>query len=114
AWELVWRFFQLLSPYRCQIFWILVSLTAATLIGLIPPAGTKFIIDYGLNGRSLPDPLVKVFSSLADPLRLPLATVLTVVAVSRRRRRSTATGVSGRPLARIITQSIGNNWNCNH
>src|SRR6516164_3675866 len=57
AWELVWRFFQLLSPYRRQIFWILVSLTAATLIGLVPPAGTKFIIDYGLSGRSLPEPL---------------------------------------------------------
>ena len=82
AWELVWRFFQLLSPYRRQIFWILVSLTAATLIGLVPPAGTKFIIDYGLSGRSLPEPLLKLFPSLADPLRLLLATVLTVVAVS--------------------------------
>ena len=82
AWELVWRFFQLLSPYRRQIFWILVSLTAATLIGLVPPAGTKFIIDYGLSGRTLPEPLLKLFPSLADPLRLLLATVLTVVAVS--------------------------------
>jgi ATP-binding cassette subfamily B protein/subfamily B ATP-binding cassette protein MsbA len=82
AWELVWRFFELLSPYRRQIFWILVSLTAATVIGLVPPAGTKFIIDYGLSGRSLPNPLLKSFPSLADPLRLLLATVLTVVAIS--------------------------------
>ena len=82
AWELVWRFFQLLSPYRRQVFWILVSLTVATLIGLVPPAGTKFIIDYGLNGRTLPERVLKSFPSLADPKRLLLATVLTVAAVS--------------------------------
>src|SRR5262245_4670655 len=44
--ELAWRFLQLLAPYRWQIFWILLSLTASTVIGLLPPAGTKFIVDY--------------------------------------------------------------------
>src|SRR5689334_22472679 len=56
TWNLVWRFFQLLTPYRSQVFWILASLTTATAIGLVPPAGTKFIVDYGLSGRSLPEP----------------------------------------------------------
>jgi len=82
AWDLVRQFFQLLSPYRLQVFWILVSLTAATLIGLLPPAGTKFIIDYGLTGRKLPEPLLKSLPSLADPKQLLLATVLTVAAIS--------------------------------
>lgn len=82
AWELVRRFFALLDPYRGQVFWILASLTAATLIGLLPPAGTKFIVDYGLSGRTLPEPLLKSFPSLADPKRLLLATVLTVAAIS--------------------------------
>ena len=53
ATRLVWQFFQLLAPYRWQIFGVLLSLTIATVIGLIPPAGTKFIIDYGLSGRPL-------------------------------------------------------------
>src|SRR5258708_62297 len=39
--QLVLHFFRLLIPYRYQTFWILASATAATLIGLLPPAGTK-------------------------------------------------------------------------
>ncbi len=80
--ELAWRFLQLLGPYRRQMIWILLSVTAATLIGLLPPAGTKFIIDYGLNGRPLPATLSRWFPSLADTKRLLLATVLAVSAVS--------------------------------
>jgi ATP-binding cassette subfamily B protein/subfamily B ATP-binding cassette protein MsbA len=82
AWDLVRRFFQLLIPFRSQIIWILVSLTAATLIGLIPPAGTKFIVDYGLTGRQLPERLLQAFPNLVDPKRLLFATVLAVAAVS--------------------------------
>jgi ATP-binding cassette subfamily B protein/subfamily B ATP-binding cassette protein MsbA len=80
--ELVWQFLRLLAPHRRQIVLILCSLTAATAIGLLPPAGTKFVVDYGLSGRPLPEPLQRRFSVLADPQRLLLATVLTVVALS--------------------------------
>jgi ATP-binding cassette subfamily B protein/subfamily B ATP-binding cassette protein MsbA len=76
------RFFQLLTPYRLQIFGILTSLTVATLAGLLPPAGTKFVVDYGLTGRVLPERVLKSFPSLADPKRLLLVTVLSVAAVS--------------------------------
>ena len=79
---LVWQFFKLLVPYRQQIFWILVSLTVSTLIGLLPPAGTKFIIDYGLSGEPLPESVLRWFPSLADPKRLLLVTVLAVSIVS--------------------------------
>lgn len=82
AMQLVRHFFRLLIPYRFQTFWILASATAATLIGLLPPAGTKFIIDYGLNHQSLPAPWLRRFPSLADPLRLLLLTVLAVSIVS--------------------------------
>jgi ATP-binding cassette subfamily B protein/subfamily B ATP-binding cassette protein MsbA len=80
--ELVWRFLQLLSPYRWQIFWILLSLTVSTVIGLVPPAGTKFIVDYGLTGKPLPEPLRDWFPALVDPQRLLLVTVLAVTAIS--------------------------------
>ncbi|HTI52466.1 MAG TPA: ABC transporter ATP-binding protein [Planctomycetaceae bacterium] len=82
ATNLVWRFLGLLAPYRRQIVWILLSLTLATLIGLIPPAGTKFVLDYGLGGKPLPASLLEWFPSLVDPKRLLLATVLAVVGVS--------------------------------
>jgi ATP-binding cassette subfamily B protein len=80
--ELAWRFLQLLSPYRWQIFWILLSLTASTVIGLVPPAGTKFIIDYGLSGKALPEPLRTWFPTLVDPQRLLLVTVVVVTAIA--------------------------------
>src|SRR5262245_30750160 len=32
--DLVWRFLQLLTPWRRQFVWILLSVTVATLIGL--------------------------------------------------------------------------------
>ncbi len=80
--QLVWDFLRLLRPYRWQVFWILASATVATLIGLLPPAGTKFIIDYGLSDKQLPEPWLSRFPQLADPYRLLLATVVAVVAAS--------------------------------
>ena len=68
--QLVWDFLRLLRPYRSQVFWILASATVATLIGLLPPAGTKFIIDYGLSDKQLPEPWLSRFPQLADPHRL--------------------------------------------
>jgi ATP-binding cassette, subfamily B, bacterial len=82
AGQLVFQFFGLLRPYRVQLFWVLVSLTAATVIGLIPPAGTKFVIDYGLNGQRLPERILQWYPSLADPKRLLLLTVVMVTAIS--------------------------------
>ena len=80
--QLVWEFLRLLIPFRRQVFWILASATAATLVGLLPPAGTKFIIDYGLTGKSLPQPWLDRFPQLADPHRLLLVTVVAVTVVS--------------------------------
>ena len=82
AGKLVGQFFRLLLPYRRQVIWILLSLTASTLIGLLPPAGTKFIIDYGLSGKPLPEPVLRRFPSLANPKQLLLVTVLAVSTIS--------------------------------
>src|SRR4051812_2886464 len=80
--QLVWQFVRLLAPFRGQVFWILASVTVATLIGLLPPAGTKFIVDYGLSGKPLPGPWLRRFPSLADPKHLLLVTVVAVALTS--------------------------------
>ena len=82
ATQLVWRFVKLLAPFRWQMFWILVSATAATLIGLLPPAGTKFVIDYALSHKPMPRPWLALFPSLAEPKTVLLATVVVVASVS--------------------------------
>lgn len=82
AWQLVREFFQLLRPFRAQIFWILVSVSVSTLIGLLPPAGTKFVIDYGLSGKAPPEMLTTRWPWLTNPKLLLLATVIAVSLVS--------------------------------
>ncbi len=84
AGDLVRRFFSLRSSFRPQSAWSLASLTLATLLGLIPPAGTKFLLDYVLTSQPLPESLVTWFPSLVDaaPKTLLLYTLLAVVAIS--------------------------------
>src|SRR4051812_22650266 len=80
--QLVWQFLRLLSRFRWQVFWILCSVTVATLIGLLPPAGTKFIVDYALDGKALPQFWHDRFPSLSDPRHLLFVTVTAVALVS--------------------------------
>jgi len=80
--QLVAEFGKLLSPFRWAVISILVSVTISTLLGLLPPAGTKFIIDYGLSGRTVPEFWQRQFPSLADPRTLLLATVVAVTIVT--------------------------------
>ena len=80
--ELLFRFFGLLKPFRWQVVWILGSLTISTMLALIPPAGTKFLVDYVLSGKPLPTEIARRFPSLVDRKQLLLVTVLAVVAIS--------------------------------
>jgi len=80
--QLVLQFVRLLGPFRRQVFWVLASVTVATLIGLLPPAGTKFVIDYGLSGKPLPEQWLRRFPTLSDPRRLLLITVIAVALTS--------------------------------
>src|SRR4051812_31444105 len=82
ATQLVWQFFRLLIPYRWQTFLILLSAATATLVGLLPPAGTKLIIDYGLNHKPLPQQWLNWFPSLANARQLLFVTVIAVSAIS--------------------------------
>ncbi len=54
ALTLIKSFLRLLSRHRLPMALSLASLTMATILALIPPAATKFVVDYVLNGVPLP------------------------------------------------------------
>ena len=54
AWMLVRSFQSLLAGHRLSVALSLCTLTLATLLALVPPASTKFVVDYVLGGRPLP------------------------------------------------------------
>jgi ATP-binding cassette subfamily B protein/subfamily B ATP-binding cassette protein MsbA len=55
AWQLIRGFFAFLHGYRKSVALSLLTLTVATILALIPPAATKYVVDYILNDRPLPD-----------------------------------------------------------
>jgi ATP-binding cassette subfamily B protein len=101
--ELAWQFLRLLRPYRRQLFWILLSVTFSTLLGLLPPAGTKLVVDYVLNKLPLPPAILEVFPFLSSPMRILTATVAMVVTVSLTR---IAIHILGRWYATRISKHI--------
>ncbi|MCA9059905.1 MAG: ABC transporter ATP-binding protein, partial [Planctomycetaceae bacterium] len=103
AMELVREFFGLLRPFRLQIISILASLSVSTLLGLIPPAGTKFVVDYVLTAHPVPTRITHVFPSLSTPIQMLRATVLFVVSISLIR---IAIHIWGRWYATRITKHI--------
>ena len=52
--ELLVSFLRLLKPQSRAISWSLLTLTCSTALGLIPPAATKFIVDYVLGEEVIP------------------------------------------------------------
>ena len=60
----------------------LLTVTASTILGLLPPAGTKFVIDFALDGKPLPGWISRLFPSLTTPTRILGAAVIVVVIVS--------------------------------
>ena len=82
SWQLIREFFRLLHPYRWQISLTLLSVTLSTGLGLLPPAGTKFIVDYVLGGLPLPIWFSRAFPSLNTPMRLLSGVVGVVVVIS--------------------------------
>lgn len=54
ALSLIREFFQLLSYHRLSLVLSLVTLTLGTVLSLIPPAATKFVVDNVLGDKPLP------------------------------------------------------------
>lgn len=55
-WELLTAFWRQLGAHRGSVLFSLATLTLATILGLLPPAGTKFAIDYVLTVPPHPVP----------------------------------------------------------
>ncbi|MGC1275108.1 MAG: ABC transporter ATP-binding protein, partial [Planctomycetaceae bacterium] len=73
-------FYGLLAGHRGDVAFALGTLTVATVLGLIPPASTKFVVDSVLGAEPLPDWLAPYLP--ADRWPLLLAIVGIVLAVS--------------------------------
>ena len=82
SWELVLQFLKLLKPYRRQLIFAMFTVTASTVLGLVPPAGTKIVIDNALDGKPLPAWISQSFPSLTTPKRILAAAVGLVAIVS--------------------------------
>lgn len=56
SWELLQQFWRQLAGHQGQVLFALATLTVSTLLGLIPPAGTKLAIDHVLTDPPRPLP----------------------------------------------------------
>jgi len=82
SFELVRRFVQLLKGQRLAVIFSLATLTVSTCLGLIPPAATKFIVDYVLVDNPLPASIPAWLTLPTDRWQLLVWVVCGVVIVS--------------------------------
>lgn len=80
ALELVRSFIGLMKGHLGSVAFALTTLTFATLLALIPPAATKFIVDYVLSGTPLPENVPAWVPR--DPWGLLVMITLAVTAIS--------------------------------
>ncbi len=79
AMQLVRGFLQLLYEHRWSVIFSLGTLSVATLLALIPPAATKFVVDSVLSGKELPPYVPAWVPREPWPLLLTItAAVLTI------------------------------------
>ncbi len=77
---LIKSFLHLLRGHRMAMALSLVTLTTATILALIPPAATKFIVDYVLGGKPLPESVPAAIPR--DPWQMLVLVTLGVLLIS--------------------------------
>lgn len=80
ALTLIRSFLRLLHGHRLSMALSLITLSVATILALIPPAATKFVVDYVLGGQPLPPSAPSWVPR--DPWRLLVAITLGVLVIS--------------------------------
>jgi ATP-binding cassette, subfamily B, bacterial len=66
AWQLLGEFWRFLATQRTSVIFALMTVTVSTTLGLVPPAATKFLIDYVLTDAQLPERWLSWWPALAD------------------------------------------------
>jgi len=82
AWSLFRSFWGLTRGCRREIVFAIATLSVATLLKLIPPAGTKFAIDYILSNKPLPPDMPAWLHLPASPGERLLWLAVGVVSLS--------------------------------
>lgn len=103
ATTLVARFLKLLRGHRGAIVFALSTLTVSTVLALIPPASTKFLVDYVLGDKTPPATIPGGIIVPQDRWQLLIWVTVTVLAVSFVR---IIVGVSGRWQATRATKRL--------
>jgi ATP-binding cassette subfamily B protein/subfamily B ATP-binding cassette protein MsbA len=103
------EFLRLLGPSRRSLAMALGTLTASTLLGLVPPAATKFAIDNVFGGAPLPPAVRELFpvswTSLDTPRGLLVALAIGMITLTAVRL---AIGLWGRWLATRTFKRVQN------
>ncbi len=80
AFELIWCFLGFLRGHEWYMISALATLTLATILALIPPAATKFVVDYVLGEKPIPATVPSWIPR--DPWLLLLTVTVGVMAIS--------------------------------
>ncbi len=83
SWELVRNFLGLLKIHRWSIVFSLSTLTIATLLALIPPAATKFVVDYVLDKNPLPAGMPSWIPREPWPLLVSITIIVILISLFR-------------------------------
>jgi ATP-binding cassette subfamily B protein/subfamily B ATP-binding cassette protein MsbA len=78
---LIRSFFGILRGRRAALVFSLATLTVATLLALIPPAATKFVVDNVLGGQPLPSAVPTWVPRESWPLLIAIAGTVLVVSL---------------------------------
>ncbi len=79
--ELIRHFFRLLHGQRLATAFSLLTLTVATVLALIPPAATKFVVDYVLGEKPMPAQVAR-YGLPTDRWQLLVLVTIGVLALS--------------------------------
>jgi len=108
-WTLLREFLRLLGPSRRSLAVALGTLTVSTLLGLVPPAATKFAIDNVFGGAPLPPAVRGLFpaswTALDTPRGLLVALAVGMIALTAVRL---VIGLWGRWLATRTVKRVQN------
>ncbi|HJQ80180.1 MAG TPA: ABC transporter ATP-binding protein, partial [Lacipirellulaceae bacterium] len=80
---LIWSFLKLVNGRRAALAFALGTLSIATLLSLVPPAATKFVVDYVLTGQPLPQSVPAWVPRDPWPLLLTITAGVLIVSLCK-------------------------------